>query len=185
MPTHNTLFKGMLRKDRVLDIISNYILWSEDNKILAAYHQYFGVKKAIVSTIKAFENKTGKAGILWHTQGSGKSFSMVFYSSNMIKILKNPSIVVVTDRNDLDNQLFTTFSHCAEHLKQTPVQIESRQDLNEKLENRVSGGIFFTTLQKFEEETGLFTERDDILVLVDEAHRSHYGIDATMKFDRE
>ena len=185
MPTHITLFKGMLRKDRVLDIISNYILWSEDNKILAAYHQYFGVKKAIVSTIKAFENKTGKAGILWHTQGSGKSFSMVFYSSNMIKILKNPSIVVVTDRNDLDNQLFTTFSHCAEHLKQTPVQIESRQDLNEKLENRVSGGIFFTTLQKFEEETGLFTERDDILVLVDEAHRSHYGIDATMKFDKE
>lgn len=185
MPTHNTLFKGMLRKDRVLDIISNYILWSEDNKILAAYHQYFGVKKAITSTINAFENKTGKAGILWHTQGSGKSFSMVFYSSNMIRILKNPSIVVVTDRNDLDNQLFATFSHCEEHLKQTPVQIESRQDLNEKLENRVSGGIFFTTLQKFEEETGLFSERDDILVLVDEAHRSHYGIDATMKFDRE
>lgn len=185
MPTHNTLFKGMLRKDRVLDIISNYILWSEDNKILAAYHQYFGVKKAIASTINAFENKTGKAGILWHTQGSGKSFSMVFYSSNMIRILKNPSIVVVTDRNDLDNQLFATFSHCAEHLKQSPVQIESRKDLNEKLNNRVSGGIFFTTLQKFEEETGLFSERDDILVLVDEAHRSHYGIDATMKFDRE
>lgn len=185
MPTHNTLFRGMLRKDRLLDIISNYILWSEDDKILAAYHQYFGVKKAISSTINAFENKTGKAGILWHTQGSGKSFSMVFYSSNMIRILKNPSIIVVTDRNDLDNQLFSTFSHCAEHLKQTPVQIESRQDLNEKLDNRISGGIFFTTLQKFEEETGLFTERDDILVLVDEAHRSHYGIDATMKFDRE
>ena len=185
MPTHNTLFKGMLRKDRLLDIISNYILWSEDSKILAAYHQYFGVKKAIASTINAFENKTGKAGILWHTQGSGKSFSMVFYSSNMIRILKNPSIVVVTDRNDLDNQLFTTFSYCAEHLKQTPVQIESRQDLNEKLENRISGGIFFTTLQKFEEETGLFSERDDILVLVDEAHRSHYGIDAVMKFDKE
>lgn len=185
MPTHNTLFKGMLRKDRVLDIISNYILWSEDSKILAAYHQYFGVKKAIASTINAFENKTGKAGILWHTQGSGKSFSMVFYSSNMIRILKNPSIVVVTDRNDLDNQLFATFSHCAEHLKQSPVQIESRQDLNEKLDNRISGGIFFTTLQKFEEETGLFSKRDDILVLVDEAHRSHYGIDATMKFDRE
>ena len=185
MATHFSLIKGMLRKDRVLDIINNYILWSEDNKILAAYHQYFGVKKAIASTINAFENKTGKAGILWHTQGSGKSFSMVFYSSNMIRILKNPSIVVVTDRNDLDNQLFTTFSHCAEHLKQTPVQIESKKDLNEKLDNRVSGGIFFTTLQKFEEETGLFSERDDILVLVDEAHRSHYGIDATMKFDRE
>ena len=185
MPTHNTLFKGMLRKDRVLDIISNYILWSEDNKILAAYHQYFGVKKAIVSTQNAFENKTGKAGILWHTQGSGKSFSMVFYSSNMIRILKNPSIVVVTDRNDLDNQLFTTFAKCSEYLKQEPVQIENRQDLNEKLEGRKSGGIFFTTLQKFEEETGLFSQRDDILVLVDEAHRSHYGIDATMKFDKQ
>ena len=185
MPTHKTLFYGMLRKDRLLDIINNYILWSEDSKILSAYHQYFGVKKAITSTEKAIDNRTGKAGILWHTQGSGKSFSMVFYTGNMIKVLKNPSIVVVTDRNDLDNQLFTTFAKCSEYLKQSPVQIESREDLQEKLENRVSGGIFFTTLQKFEEETGLFSKRDDILVLVDEAHRSHYGIDATIKFDKE
>lgn len=185
MPTHISLIKGMLRHERILEIISNYILWSEDNKILAAYHQYFGVKKAIVSTLNAFKNKTGKAGILWHTQGSGKSFSMVFYSSNMIKILKNPSVVVVTDRNDLDNQLFLTFSHCSEYLKQSPIQIESRRDLNDRLENRISGGIFFTTLQKFEEETGLFSKREDILILVDEAHRSHYGIDATMKFDKE
>ena len=185
MPTHKTLFYGMLRKDRLLDIINNYILWSEDSKILSAYHQYFGVKKAITSTEKAIDNRTGKAGILWHTQGSGKSFSMVFYAGNMIKVLKNPSIVVVTDRNDLDNQLFTTFAKCSEYLKQSPVQIESREDLQEKLENRVSGGIFFTTLQKFEEETGLFSKRDDILVLVDEAHRSHYGIDATIKFDKE
>ena len=185
MPTHKTLFYGMLRKDRLLDIINNYVLWSEDSKILSAYHQYFGVKKAITSTEKAINNRTGKAGILWHTQGSGKSFSMVFYTGNMIKVLKNPSIVVVTDRNDLDNQLFTTFAKCSEYLKQSPVQIESREDLQEKLENRVSGGIFFTTLQKFEEETGLFSKRDDILVLVDEAHRSHYGIDATIKFDKE
>ena len=185
MPTYKTLFYGMLRKDRLLDIISNYILWSEDSKILSAYHQYFGVKKAIKSTEVAIDNRTGKAGILWHTQGSGKSFSMVFYAGNMIKVLKNPSIVVVTDRNDLDNQLFTTFAKCSEYLKQSPVQIESREDLQEKLENRVSGGIFFTTLQKFEEETGLFSKRDDILVLVDEAHRSHYGIDATIKFDKE
>ena len=185
MPTHKTLFYGMLRKDRLLDIINNYILWSEDSKILSAYHQYFGVKKAITSTEKAIDNRTGKAGILWHTQGSGKSFSMVFYAGNMIKVLKNPSIIVVTDRNDLDNQLFTTFAKCSEYLKQSPVQIESREDLQEKLENRVSGGIFFTTLQKFEEETGLFSKRDDILVLVDEAHRSHYGIDATIKFDKE
>lgn len=184
MPTHKTLFNGMLRKDRLLDIISNFILWSEDSKILSAYHQYFGVKKAIASTENAIDNKTGKAGLLWHTQGSGKSFSMVFYAGNMIKVLNNPSIVVVTDRNDLDNQLFTTFTKCSEYLKQEPVQIENRQDLNEKLEGRKSGGIFFTTLQKFEEETGVFSKRDDILVLVDEAHRSHYGLDATIKFDK-
>lgn len=184
MPTHKTLFNGMLRKDRLLDIISNFILWSEDSKILSAYHQYFGVKKAITSTENAIDNKTGKAGLLWHTQGSGKSFSMVFYAGNMIKVLNNPSIVVVTDRNDLDNQLFTTFAKCSEYLKQEPVQIENRQDLNEKLEGRKSGGIFFTTLQKFEEETGVFSQRDDILVLVDEAHRSHYGLDATIKFDK-
>ena len=185
MATHNTLFNGMMRKDRIMDIINNFIMWSGDNKILAAYHQYFGVKKAIKSTEKAYNERTGKAGILWQTQGSGKSFSMVFYTGNMIKVLKNPSIVVVTDRNDLDNQLFSTFTKCSDYLKQSPVQIESREDLQEKLENRVSGGIFFTTLQKFEEETGLFSKRDDILVLVDEAHRSHYGIDATIKFDKE
>lgn len=185
MPTHQTLFNGMFRKDRLLDIISNFILWSEDNKILSAYHQYFGIKKAIASTETAIDNRTGKAGLLWHTQGSGKSFSMVFYAGNMIKSLNNPSIVVVTDRNDLDNQLFTTFAKCSEYLKQEPVQIESREDLNEKLNARKSGGIFFTTLQKFEEEMGVFSQRDDILVLVDEAHRSHYGLDATIKFDKE
>ena len=185
MPTHKTLFNGILRKDRILDIISNFILWSEDNKILSAYHQYFGVKKAITSTENAISKKTGKAGLLWHTQGSGKSFSMVFYTGNMIKVLNNPSIIVVTDRNDLDNQLFANFVKCSEYLKQEPVQIEDRLDLNEKLEGRKSGGIFFTTLQKFEEETGLFSERDDILVLVDEAHRSHYGLDATIKMDKE
>lgn len=185
MPTHQTLFNGMFRKDRLLDIISNFILWSEDFKILSAYHQYFGVKKAIASTEAAIDNRTGKAGLLWHTQGSGKSFSMVFYTGNMIKSLSNPSIVVVTDRNDLDNQLFTTFAKCSAYLKQDPVQIESREDLNEKLNARKSGGIFFTTLQKFEEEMGVFSQRDDILVLVDEAHRSHYGLDATIKFDKE
>jgi len=185
MATHISLFNGMLRKDRLLDLISNFILWSEDAKILSAYHQYFGVKKAISSTENAIDNKTGKAGLIWHTQGSGKSFSMVFYTGNMIKSLNNPSIVVVTDRNDLDNQLYTTYAKCSEYLKQEPIQIESRQDLNDKLEGRKSGGIFFTTLQKFEEETGVFSERDDILVLVDEAHRSHYGLDATIRFDKD
>ena len=182
MPTHETLFNGMFRKDRLLDIIQNFILFSGDKKILAQYHQYFGVKKAIVSTVTKGV-KTGKAGIVWHTQGSGKSFSMVFYSGNMIKMLNNPTIVVVTDRNDLDNQLYETFVRCDYYLKQKPRRAESRHDLDEMLKDRVAGGIFFTTLQKFEEETGLFTDRDDILVLVDEAHRSHYGLEASMKID--
>ncbi len=182
MPTHEILFKGMFRKDRLLDIIQNFILFSDDKKILSQYHQYFGVKKAIVSTVEK-GYKTGKAGIVWHTQGSGKSFSMVFYAGNMIKILNNPTIVVVTDRNDLDNQLYETFVKCDYYLKQTPKRADSRHDLEEMLKGRVAGGIFFTTLQKFEEETGLFTDRDDILVLVDEAHRSHYGLEASMKID--
>ena len=184
MPTHETLFNGMFRKDRLLDIIQNYILFSDDKKILAQYHQYFGVKKAILSTVTNGV-KTGKAGIVWHTQGSGKSFSMVFYSGNMIKLLNNPTIVVVTDRNDLDNQLYETFVKCDYYLKQKPQKAESRKSLDDMLKDRIAGGIFFTTLQKFEEETGLFSDRDDILVLVDEAHRSHYGLEATMKIDYE
>ena len=184
MPTHETLFNGMFRKDRLLDIIQNFILFSDDKKILAQYHQYFGVKKAIVSTVTKGV-RTGKAGILWHTQGSGKSFSMVFYSGNMIRFLNNPTIVVVTDRNDLDNQLYETFTKCDYYLKQKPKKADSRKELEDMLKDRISGGIFFTTLQKFEEETGLFTDRDDILVLVDECHRSHYGLEAAMKIDYE
>ena len=182
MPTHETLFKGMFQKERILDIIENFTMFSGNSKILAQYHQYFGVKKAIKSTLTNGE-KTGKAGIVWHTQGSGKSFSMVFYSGNMIRVLNNPTIVVVTDRNDLDNQLFETFVKCDTYLKQRPKQAESREDLDNLLYGRVSGGIFFTTLQKFEEETGLFSDRNDILVLVDECHRSHYGLEAEMKID--
>ena len=184
MPTHETLFNGMFRKDRLLDLIGNYILYSNDSKILAQYHQYFGVKKAIKSTVTTGA-KTGKAGIVWHTQGSGKSFSMVFYAGNMIKKLLNPTILVVTDRNDLDNQLYETFYKCSEYLKQKPVQADTRSDLKELLKDRVAGGVFFTTLQKFEEESGLFSDRDDILVLVDEAHRSHYGLEATVKLNLE
>ena len=184
MATHESLFNGMFRKDRILDLISNFILYSNDAKILAQYHQYFGVKKAIESTMINGKT-TGKAGIVWHTQGSGKSFSMVFYSGNMIKKLNNPTIVVVTDRNDLDNQLYETFVKCDSYLKQKARRAESRSDLDNLLKDRVSGGIFFTTLQKFEEESGLFSDRNDILVLVDEAHRSHYGLEATMKLNLE
>lgn len=194
MDTHESLFYGMFRKDRLLDLIGNYILYSNDSKILAQYHQYFGVKKAIKSTMTNGK-KTGKAGIVWHTQGSGKSFSMVFYAGNMIKQLKNPTIVVVTDRNDLDNQLYETFYKCSDYLKQKPKQADSRhsndntlkedKSLDALLKDRQAGGIFFTTLQKFEEETGLYSDRNDILVLVDEAHRSHYGLEATMKLNLE
>ena len=184
MPTHETLFNGMLRKDRLIELIGNYILYSGDSKIISQYHQYFGVKKAIESTLTKGKT-TGKAGIIWHTQGSGKSFSMVFYSGNMIKKLNNPTIVVVTDRNDLDNQLYETFIKCDNYLKQKAKRAESRTDLENLLRDRVYGGIFFTTLQKFEEESGLFSDRNDILVLVDEAHRSHYGLEATMKLNME
>lgn len=180
--SHESLIKGLFNKETLLDLICNYILYSEDNKILPAYHQYYGIEKAIDRTLKKDDNKIG---IIWHTQGSGKSFSMVFYVGNMINRLNNPTIIVVTDRNDLDNQLYKTFAKCTEYLRQEPIQIESREDLKERLENRVAGGIFFTTIQKFEEETGLLSKRDDILVIADEAHRSHYGIDATMKFDME
>ncbi len=180
--THESLIRGVFDKTTLLDLINDYILYSDDNKIIPAYHQYYGVEKAIDRTLTA---KDGRAGIIWHTQGSGKSFSMVFYTGNMITKLNNPTIVVVTDRNDLDNQLFETFSKCSDFLRQDPIQIESREDLKDKLEDRKSGGIFFTTLQKFEEGTGLLSNREDILVIVDEAHRSHYGIDAVMKFDPE
>lgn len=180
--THESLIKGIFNKKTLLDLINNYILYSDDNKILPAYHQYYGVEKAIDKTLNT---QDGKAGIIWHTQGSGKSFSMVFYTGNMIKELNNPTIVIVTDRNDLDNQLFETFAKCSDYLRQEPIQIESREDLKKRLEVRIAGGIIFTTIQKFEEETGLLSERNDILVIADEAHRSHYGIDAVMKFDME
>ena len=184
METHTTLFNGMFIKERLIDLIQNYIMYNDDYKILPQYHQYFGVEKAIDSTMTK-GRQTGKAGILWHTQGSGKSFSMVFYAANMIRLLKNPTIVVVTDRNDLDNQLYSTFLNSIDFLKQTPVQADSREMLTEILKDRQSGGIFFTTLQKFEEETGLFSDRNDILVLVDECHRSHYGLDPVIKIDTD
>ena len=110
---------------------------------------------------------------------------MVFYAGNMIKLLKNPTIVIVTDRNDLDDQLYETFAKCSDYLRQKPEHVESRMDLIDRLENKQVGGIIFTTLQKFEEETGLLSDRDDIIVIADEAHRSHYGIDATTKLDME
>ncbi|NLY81034.1 MAG: type I restriction endonuclease subunit R, partial [Lysinibacillus sp.] len=180
----DTMMYGLFNKERILDVIRNFTLFTNEAKIIAAYHQYYGMKKAIDSTIRAVASD-GRAGVIWHTQGSGKSYSMTFLAGNLIKspILKNPTIVVITDRNDLDGQLFGTFSGANEFLRQTPLQAESRSNIKELLENRQTGGIIFSTIQKFEEETGLLSKRKNIIVMVDEAHRSQYGVDA--KYDVE
>ena len=149
-----TLFKGMFEKGRLLDIIRNFICFSNDGrteiKILAGYHQYFAVNKAVISTQRA-TTTDGKGGVFWHTQGSGKSLSMVFYAQLLQKKLDSPTIVVITDRNDLDDQLFGQFAKCKDFLRQTPQHAESRDHLKELLNNRQANGIIFTTMQKFEE----------------------------------
>ncbi|WP_025715528.1 type I restriction endonuclease subunit R [Paenibacillus sp. 1-18] len=181
----NTLLKGMLHKERLLDIVSNFTFFAGGKaKIIAGYHQYFGMNKAIDSVVRAVdEDKRG--GVVWHTQGSGKSFSMVFLSAGLIRRLNHPTIVVVTDRVDLDDQIFGTFSDAKEYLRVTPSHADSKEDLSELLENRSAGGIIFTTIQKFTESTGLFSNRHDIIVIADEAHRSQYGIDPDVKIDKK
>lgn len=180
-----TLIKGMLHKERLLDIVRNFTFFAGGKaKIIAGYHQYFGMNKAIDSVIRAIDGDK-RGGVVWHTQGSGKSFSMVFLSAGLIQRLNNPTIVVVTDRNDLDEQIHGTFSSAADFLRQAPVRAESREHLIELLENRSVGGIFFTTIQKFTEETGLLSNRHDIIVIADEAHRSQYGIDPDIKIDKK
>lgn len=175
----DTFFEGMFRKERLLDLIKNFICFSNEGikkyKILAGYHQYFAVKKAIESTKKATVTD-GKGGVFWHTQGSGKSLSMVFYAHLLQEALNSPTIVVITDRNDLDDQLFGQFSKCNEFLRQTPVQAESRAHLKELLAGRKANGIFFTTMQKFEESDEPLSERRNIIVMADEAHRGQYGL---------
>lgn len=176
----DVLFEGMLEKNRLLDIIKNFICFSKEDtqsaKILTAYHQYFAVKKAVTSTVEATKTD-GKAGVFWHTQGSGKSLSMVFYAQLLQQALSNPTIIVITDRNDLDEQLFGQFSRCAPFLRQTPQQAESREDLKKMLAGREANGIFFTTMQKFEEADEALSLRRNIIVMADEAHRSQYGFE--------
>ena len=176
----NTFFNGIFQKDRFLDILKNFTLYSKDSseriKILAAYHQYFAVNKAVSSTLEAIDSD-GKAGVFWHTQGSGKSLSMVFYVNKLQEMLENPTFVVITDRNDLDDQLYGQFLKCSEFLRQTPQQATSRANLRNLLNNRVANGIFFTTMQKFEESDEPLTERRDVIVISDEAHRSQYGLE--------
>ncbi len=176
----DVLFEGMFEKSRFLDILKNYLFYLKDPtklvKILGAYHQYFATNKAVLSTEDAIRGN-GKAGVFWHTQGSGKSLSMVFYVHKLTEKLNHPTFVVVTDRNDLDDQLFTQFSKASDFLRQTPIQAESRAHLKELLNNRQANGIFFTTMQKFEESNEPLTERDDVIVISDEAHRGQYGLD--------
>lgn len=218
IPQYETLFRGMLSKERILDIISNFILFQESNssdydskgkklgdkksliKILAAYHQYFAVVKAVEKTkLATSEEGDRKIGVVWHTQGSGKSFSMVFYTARLVKELNNPTIIVITDRNDLDDQLYTTFAKSKEILRQEPKQAHIRRLTEEQkkaqakdnsreinglydlLNERESGGIIFTTIQKFMPEEGempALTHRRNVIIIADEAHRSQYGLDA-------
>ncbi len=177
-----TPLEGMFGKERIIDIISNFIMYvqakdEEPTKVLAGYHQYFAVKKSLEATVNAKGN-SGKIGVVWHTQGSGKSYTMVFYTAMLTKLLGNLTFVVLTDRNDLDDQLYGTFNCTKEHINQTPTQVTSRADLKDKLTNIKVGGVYFTTMQKFAEETGLLSNRDDIVVIADEAHRSQYGLDS-------
>lgn len=175
----DTFFEGIFQKERLLDIIKNFICFSDDGtkeiKILAGYHQYFAVKKAIESTKKATVTD-GKGGVFWHTQGSGKSLSMVFYAHLLQSALNSPTIVVMTDRNDLDDQLYGQFAKCKNFLRQEPVHAESREHLKSLLAGRKANGIIFTTMQKFEEADEALSERRNIVVMADEAHRGQYGL---------
>lgn len=175
----DTFFEGMFRKERLLDLIKNFLCFSNEGlksyKILAGYHQYFAVRKAISSTKKATVTD-GKGGVFWHTQGSGKSLSMVFYAHLLQEALDSPTIVVITDRNDLDDQLYGQFAKCKDFLRQVPVQAESRAHLKELLAGRKANGIFFTTMQKFEESDEPLSTRRNIIVMADEAHRGQYGL---------
>lgn len=185
----DVLLNGVFRKDRLIDIISNFILFQNKEKgrikILAGYHQYFAVEKSIKSTLKALDEHTGKAGVVWHTQGSGKSFAMVFYTGKLSKIpsLNNPTIVVLTDRNDLDNQLYETFANTnREILPQKTQHAANRKKLKELLSVN-AGGIIFTTIQKFEEGDDIISDRENIIFIVDEAHRSQYSTEK--KFNKK
>lgn len=205
-PQLETLLKGMLQPATLLDLVRNFIVFEklkkEDAKTgliqiqtvkkLAAYHQFFAVNKAVQSTVNASgENGDKRGGVVWHTQGSGKSLSMVFYSGKLITSpeMKNPTIVVITDRNDLDDQLFDTFASSVQLLRQEPVQAENREHLKELLKV-ASGGIVFTTIQKFLPENNKsvydqLSDRKNVVVIADEAHRTQYGFEAKLVDEKD
>ncbi|RTE50639.1 type I restriction endonuclease subunit R [Actinobaculum sp. 352] len=181
-----TMIDGMMPKDRLLDIIKNFVCFNDDSskttKILTGYHQYFAVKKAVARAVEAVDGN-GKIGVFWHTQGSGKSLSMVFLAHLLQERLESPTVVVITDRNDLDNQLFGQFSRCSAFLRQEAVQAESREHLKSLLVGRESNGIIFTTMQKFTDGDEPLCDRSNVVVMVDEAHRGQYGL--TERMDAE
>jgi len=210
IPQIDTMIRGMLRPDIMLDLIKQFTVFEkspvcrdigtgrkkedpktgqvqiETIKKIAAYHQYHAVNRAIESTKEASSHDgSRKAGVVWHTQGSGKSLSMVFYTGKIVLDLDNPTVVVITDRNDLDDQLFDTFAECKQLLRQDPVQAQDRADLK-KLLKTTGGGIVFSTIQKFAPEEGsteyeMLSDRKNIIVIADEAHRSQYGFGAKTK----
>ena len=183
MATWKTMVDGMMPKARLMDIIKNFVCFNDAGekvmKILAAYHQYFGVTKAIDRAVEAVDGD-GKIGVFWHAQGSGKSLSMVFFAHLLQERLNCPTIVVITDRNDLDDQLFGQFGRCKDFLRQSPVQATSRENLKELLVGREANGIIFTTMQKFTDGDEPLCDRSNVVVMVDEAHRGQYGMTERM-----
>src|SRR3984893_17144453 len=188
-PALETVLKGVFDRRRFIDLVKDFIVFGDTGsdvaKILAGYHQFHAVRLAVSRTLAATaENGDRKVGVIWHTQGSGKSLLMAFYAGQIVKhpAMQNPTLIVLTDRNDLDDQLFTTFSMCKDLLRQTPQQAGDREALR-KLLDRPSGGVIFTTLQKFSPEEGttdypVLTDRRNVIVIADEAHRSQYGFRA-------
>lgn len=190
LASFDTFFEGIFEKERFLDILKNFICFScegtKKTKILAGYHQYYAVRKAVASTVKAASvDGNGKGGVFWHTQGSGKSLSMVFYAHLLQEAMESPTIVVITDRNDLDNQLYSQFLKCKDFLRQTPEQAENREHLKQLLKDRQANGIFFTTMQKFELSDEALSERKNIVVMADEAHRGQYGLVEKVKMVKD
>lgn len=205
-PQLETLLKGMLQPATLLDLVRNFIVFEKSKKEdaktgliqiqtvkkLAAYHQFFAVNKAVQSSVVASGiNGDKRGGVVWHTQGSGKSLSMVFYSGKLITSpeMRNPTIVVITDRNDLDDQLFDTFASSVQLLRQEPVQAENREHLKELLKV-ASGGIVFTTIQKFLPENNKsvydqLSDRKNVVVIADEAHRTQYGFEAKLVDEKD
>jgi type I restriction enzyme R subunit len=191
-PELSVLLAGIFDRRRLLDLLRDFTVFGETDsglvKIIAGYHQFRAVRHAVKRTVEASAPQGNhKIGVIWHTQGSGKSLLMAFYAGQLVRCpeLENPTIVVITDRNDLDNQLFRTFSMCRDLIRQTPVQADSRDDLRAVL-SRASGGVIFTTIQKFSPATGetiypMLSDRRNIVVIADEAHRSQYGFRAKLE----